>query len=88
MHSGGTKHDQSQAVLGDIAVLADAAGSKERDLVLLALGDQVEIAFPQAGGNRVAHGIHADVVGCTGTAVHTINHQGGGIGITDQIVEY
>ncbi len=88
MDSGGAEHDQRHAVLGDIAVFADAAGGEQRDLVLFALGDQIEIALPQVGGDGVAGGVHADVVGRPGAAVDPVDQQRPGIGVSHQVVEH
>ncbi len=82
------EHDHGHAVLGDVAVFADAAGGKDRDFVLLALGDQIEITVADTGGDGMAGGIHRHVVGGAGAAVDAVDHQPGRVRIADQIIEY
>ena len=49
---------------------------------------QVEIALADIGGDGMAGGVHADVVGGAGAAVDAVDHQAAGIGVAHQVVQH
>ena len=88
MHTRCSQHDKGHAVLGDIAVFADTTTRKERNFVLSALLHQIQVAVAQIGGNGVACGIHAHVIGRASTAIDAVDQEAACIGVAHQIVEH
>jgi len=86
MNPGGSEHDQCQTILGHIAVFTHPTGGKERDLVLAALGHQIQITLAQIGGDWMAGCIQRHVISSTGTAVDAVDEQRSGIGVADEIL--
>ena len=86
LNPAGAQHDKRCGIGSQVARFTDTAAGKQRHLVLHTDIDEIQIAIANTAGNRMAHVVHGDVIGRTGTTVFAVNCKTSSVGIAGQVV--